>query len=103
MTDNKTCFGDTIVSDHTTSRVRVIMISPRQTPGHVCISINHLTGEYRMDMRIPPLGRHESRHFRNALDGIITWADNESFPARDEYNLRVARERMELEAQEAQS
>jgi len=103
MTDNKTNFGDTIVSDHTTSTHRVVVISPRDTPGHVWVVFNNLIGEYRMEMRMPPLGRHDSWHFRNALEGIIRWADNESFPARDDFKMRVARERMEQEAQEDQS
>jgi hypothetical protein len=107
MTDNKTAFGDKIVSDITNAAnsLRRVVIAPRDVPSGVYVSIefNNLLGDYllTLDSNLP-LSRHFARNLSNALSGIITWADNESWPARDDYNMRIARERIELDELQAQ-
>jgi hypothetical protein len=106
MTDNKTAFGDKIVSDitNTAGSLRRVVIAPRDVPT-ACVSIefNNLLGDYLLTLDSSlPLNRHFARNLSNALSGIITWADNESWPARDDYNMRIARERMELDELQAQ-
>lgn len=106
MTDNKTSFGDKIVSDITSpdKTLRRVVIAPRDIRGvRVSIDFDNTTGEYLLKIdHAVILNRGSARHLSNNLSGIITWADNESWPARDDYNMRMARQRIELDELQAQ-
>ena len=107
MTDNKnicTPFGDRITTDVTnkSNTLRRVNICPRDVPGYVQIEFDLTTGEYVLTLEISSMNRHFARNMSNSLGGIITWADNESWPARDDYKMRIVRQRMELDELQAQ-
>lgn len=104
MTDMKTSFGDKIVSDLTNAArtLRRVVIVPRDTDARVSIEFDLLTGEYRLVLETVPMNRHRARDLSNALGGIITWADTESWPASHDHSMRLARDRMELDELQAQ-
>lgn len=104
MTKNKTSFGDEIISDltNTANTLRHVSIAPRGVSGYVNIEFDLTTGEYRLTLETVPMNRHRARDLSNALGGIITWADTESWPASHDHSMRLARDRMELEEMKAQ-
>lgn len=104
MADNKTSFGDEIISDltNTAKTMRHVSIAPRGVSGYVNIEFDLTTGEYRLTLDTVPMNRHRARDLSNALGGIITWADTESWPASHDHSMRLARDRMELEEMKAQ-